>query len=150
MGKWETLVVPEELGAWLGYQELGNPDYYFSTIEELLQYWSIDALDLPSNDFIAENKKELIEVILGSREYKVEEPKYCALIKGHELIKDESDWTPKYWNYDTTRGDTFPSNNKFLGNSRYFTKMSKSEWNEIGINEDNADFVKVEEMEEWV
>lgn len=147
MGKLETLVVPEELGAWLERIRTGDSKAYFTTIDALHQHWHA-TLDLPLSKFIYENKKELIEVILGSREYKVEEPKYCALIKGHELIKDESDWTPKYWNYDTTRGDTFPSNNKLLGNSRYFTKMSKSEWNEIGINEDNADFVKVEEMEE--
>lgn len=144
MGKLETLVVPEELGIWLEDKELGKPCYYFTVINELADYWY--PLGAPLGSFITQNKKELIEVILGSREYKVEEPKYCALIKGHELIKDESDWIPKYWNYDTTRGDTFPSNNKLLGNSRYFTKMSKSEWNEIGINEDNADFVKVEEV----
>ena len=145
MNKLETLVVPKQLGTWLNEKELGDRNFYFTMIRELEEYWRF--LPVPLVEFIYENKKELIEVILGSREYKVEEPKYYALIKGHELIKDENDWHPKYWSYDTTRGDTFPSNNKFLGDSRYFTKMSKSEWNEIGINDSNVDFVKVEEME---
>lgn len=81
-------------------------------------------------------------------EYEVEEtPLYCALIKGHELITDKGVSTCKYWNFNTYNSDVFP-NNRLSKHGIYLTKMSKEDWNELGINDSNADFVKVEEMEE--
>lgn len=71
-----------------------------------------------------------------------EEPLYYALIKGHELIKNEGVWTTKYWNFDTTNGNKFLSN-QFTVDGKYLIKMSKSEWNKLGINGSNADFVRV-------
>lgn len=137
MGKLETLVVPEELGTWLDNRELGEPGAYFSIINALYQHWDT-VLELPVGEFIRENKKELIEVILGSREYKVEEPKYYALIKGHEL----TDSSFRYWNFDVLDNYLFVSNRVFK-HGRFLTKTSKEEWNELGINDSNADFVKV-------
>ena len=134
MGKLETLVVPEELGVWLEGVETGNPGAYFTTINALNRR-AYDSLGLPLSNFIYNNKKELIEVILGSREYKIEEPLYYALVKGHEVIGDDF----KYFNLDVLNDVLF------IG-SRRFTETSKSEWNEIGINEDNADFVKVKDL----
>lgn len=146
MDKPTVLVVPEELGAWLEGMELGNPKRYFTMIESLL-YYCKTSMNCSIDKFINENKKELIEVILGSREHKVEEePLYYALIKGHELITDKGVSTCKYWNFNTYNSDVFP-NNRLSKHGIYLTKMSKEDWNELGINDSNADFVRVEEDE---
>lgn len=77
--------------------------------------------------------------------YEIEEgPLYHALIKGHELMTDEDAWTYKYWNLSVPDGRVFPSD-RFSVDGKYSTEMSKSKWNEVGINDTNADFVKVEE-----
>ena len=78
-------------------------------------------------------------------EYEVEEdPMYYALIKGHELVTDKDDWTFKYWKTDTSNGRVFPSH-RLINHSDFLTEMTKEDWNELGINDSNADFVKVEE-----
>ena len=74
-------------------------------------------------------------------EYEVEEaPLYYALIKGHELI----DTGRVYWDYDKSDDSVFISELYSLPDN-FLTEMSKSEWNELGINDSNADFVKVGE-----
>lgn len=77
-------------------------------------------------------------------EYKVEEePLYRALIKGHELVNDYY----IYWNCDKYDDDVFVSR-LYPPHDNSTTELSKSEWNELGIDDSNADFVKVEEIEE--
>lgn len=76
-----------------------------------------------------------------------EEQKYYALVKGHELVTNEGDLACKYWKFDTYNGDLFISN-QFSRYGRCLNEMSKEDWNDLGINHSNADFVKVEEMEE--
>ena len=71
-----------------------------------------------------------------------EEPLYYALVKGHELSNNEF----KYWSCKA-----YNSGHLFVG-SKYpkascINRITKNNWNELGINESNADFVKVEEME---
>ena len=146
MDKSTVLLVPEELGVWLEGMELGNPKRYFTMIESLL-YYCKTSMDCSIDKFINENKKELIEVILGSRGYKVEEePLYYALIKGHEMMTDKGDWTFKYWKFDTSNGDVFPSH-RFTQNGNFLIVMSKVEWSKLGINDSNAELVKVEEAQ---
>ena len=80
-------------------------------------------------------------------EYEVEEEQlYYALIKGHELITDKGVSTCKYWNFNTYNSDVFP-NNRLSKHGIYLTEMSKKDWNKLGINDSNADFVKVKETE---
>ena len=88
MAELEILVVPEELGEWFQTKRIGEPWCFFTTIDELFQYWDT-VIDDPLGDFIDTNKKELIEVILGSREYRIEEPaKYYVLDKyGVAMLK---------------------------------------------------------------
>ena len=138
MTRLETLTVPTDLGEWLQSREMGKPGVYFSTIDALYHYWDT-APDTSVFDFISRNKKELIEVILGSRGYRIEKPLYCALIKGHELI----DTGRVYWDYDKSDNSVFISELYSLPDS-FLTEMSKSEWNELGINDSNADFVEVD------
>ena len=146
MTKLETLTVPTDLGKWLQSRGIGESLTYFSTIDALYHYWE-SVISSPTGSFITDNKKELIEVILGTREYEVEEPLYHALIKGHELMVDQGDWTSKYWKCDTSNGHVFP-NHRLINHDDYLIEMSKAEWNKLGINDSNADFIKVEEMEE--
>ena len=138
MTKLETLVVPVELGKWLQSRRIGHSGTYFSTIDSLFHYWDT-APDTAVFNFISQNKKELIEVILGTRGYRVDKPLYHALIKGHEV----SNSYDVYWNYDKYDNDVFVSR-LYPSHDNFLTEMSKSEWNELGINDSNADFVKVE------
>ena len=146
MTKLETLTVPIDLGEWLQSRGIGESLTYFSTIDALYHYWE-SVISSPTGSFITDNKKELIEVILGTRGYRVEEPLYCALIKGHELITDKGNWTFKYWKTDTSDGRVFPSH-RLKNHDDFLTEMSKEEWNKVGINDSNADFVEVEEVGE--
>lgn len=139
MTKLETLTVPTDLGEWLQSREMGESGTFFSTIDALFHYWDT-APDSQVFDFISKNKKELIEVILGSRGYRIEAPLYCALIKGHELL----DTDRFYWIYDKHEKSVFVSKLYSL-HGNFLTEMSKSRWNKLGINDTNADFVKVDE-----
>ena len=139
MTKLETLTVPTDLGEWLQSRGIGESLTYFSTIDALYHYWE-SVISSPTGSFITDNKKELIEVILGTRGYEVEEPLYHALIKGHEV----SNSCDIYWNYDKYDDDVFVSR-LYPTHDNFLTEMSKSEWNGLGINDSNADFVKVDE-----
>ena len=76
--------------------------------------------------------------------YDVEEvPLYHALVKGHELLGRE--YAFKYWSYDTFDDDVFTCELPFP-KGRYITEMSKEGWSNLGINESNADFVRVGEL----
>ena len=137
MTKLETLTVPTDLGEWLQSRGIGESLTYFSTIDALYHYWE-SVISSPTGSFITDNKKELIEVILGTREYRVEVPLYHALIKGHEV----SSSCDIHWNYDKYDDDVFVSR-LYPTHDNFLTEMSKEEWNELGINDSNADFVEV-------
>lgn len=137
MSKLETLVVPTDLGEWLQSRRIGDSGVYFSMIDSLYHYWE-NVLSSSTDSFITDNKKELIEVILGNREYEVEEPLYHALIKGHEV----SNSCDIYWNYDKYDNDVFVSR-LYPSHDNFLTEMSKLEWNGLGINDSNADFIRV-------
>ena len=136
----ETLTVPTDLGEWLQSRGVGESLAYFSTIDALYHHWE-SIISSPTGSFIIDNKKELIEVILGTRGYRIETPLYCALIKGHELI----DTGKVYWDYDKSNDIVLIRELYSLPDS-FLTEMSKSEWNELGINDSNADFIKMEEI----
>ena len=140
MTELETLTVPTDLGEWLQSRGIGESLTYFSTIDALYHYWE-SVISSPTGSFITDNKKELIEVILGSRGYRVEEPLYYALIKGHELV----DTARVYWDYDKYDDSVFISELYSLPDN-FLTEMSKSEWNKLGINDSNEDFIKMKEV----
>ena len=142
MTKLETLVVPTDLGEWLQSRGIGESLTYFSTIDALYNYWE-SVISSPTGSFITDNKKELIEVILGTRGYRIEEPLYHALVKGHELLADHDALSFTYWNFNMSNGYLLHGN-KFSKQVRFLTKMTKEDWNKLGINDSNADFVEVE------
>ena len=87
----ETLVVPEELGVWLEDVELGEPGNYFTTIDRLFHYWDT-VIGSKTGDFISQNKKEILEVIIGSRGYRVEKPtKYYVIDKYGAAVLRKND-----------------------------------------------------------
>ena len=106
-------------------------------IQELIEAYEQeeDAYSNPENGWISgfiEDLKNLVE----------KEPLYHALIKGHELMVDKGDRTFKYWKCDTSNGRMFPSH-RLINHGDFLTEMTKEDWNELGINDSNADFVKV-------
>ena len=91
-----------------------------------------DAYSNPENGWISgfiEDLKNLVE----------KEPMYYALIKGHEL----TDSYDIYWNVDRSDYGVFVSRLHPL-NDNFITEMSKEAWNELGINETNADLIEVD------
>lgn len=74
-------------------------------------------------------------------------PFYYALIKGHEMMIDKDAVDSMFWNVDTLSNDMFPGSRYSDIDSRYIASLPIEEWNKLGINESNADFIKVEEEE---
>ena len=74
--------------------------------------------------------------------YEVEKaPLYRALVKAHELVGSGD----TYWIYDKSDDSMLIS--KLYSPSNYFvTEMIKEAWNDLGINDSNADFVRVNEL----
>lgn len=66
---------------------------------------------------------------------------YYAKVKGWELIRLET--SKPYWCLEID--DLFISTNGDLDVGEFHTKMTKTEWNKLGINDTNADFEKVED-----
>ena len=70
-----------------------------------------------------------------------EEPLYYALIKGHELSSNEF----KYWSCKAYNSGHLLVGSKYAKDS-CINRMTKTNWNKIGINSSNADFVKLKEV----
>ena len=90
-------------------------------------------------DWVRENPEDYVMAVRNGCEVE-EEPLYRALIKGHELI----DSAKSYWYFNMPNDRVFISN-LYSTYSNFITEMTKAEWNKVGINELNADFVKVDE-----
>ena len=85
-----------------------------------------------------ENESKERELSLGLAHIYGYEVEYYARIKGHELISDSEDG---YWNVD---GKGLFIDNAWHDYSGYkTTKLTKDEWEKLGINEHNADFALV-------
>ena len=100
---------------------------------------------LSISDWVARNIDKYARAWLYG--YTVEEKlKYFAKIKGHENIGSDD----KYWNYCITDESLDIGDNKVHADvlAEYVLNATKDEWENLGINDDNADFIKVEEMEE--
>lgn len=93
------------------------------------------------HDYIRKQGNTLMRAWLDG--YTVEsEQRYYAKIKGHELLSDKED---SYWSVD--RKELFIDNIWHDYSGYKTTKLTRYDWNNLGINEDNADFVKAEEVE---
>ena len=65
------------------------------------------------------------------------EQHYYAKAKGWEKLSPSN----YFWNYDRDTGRYFLANK--LQSGSFVTKLTKDEWNKLGINETNADFEEV-------
>ena len=129
------------------------PKYVADWIEENREWYGnifLIGYDIYNNniqpdvdDWIMDNEEGFVRVWMEGYEVE-EESLYYALVKGHELVTDEGDIACKYWNLRVPTGDVLPSN-RYSRRGEFVVKMSKSEWNELGINDSNADFVEVAE-----
>ena len=142
--KQELPVVPTWFDEWWKDIPKGGGNLFYNIgrfQDELFSFETREAYDYITDP---DNKKKLLDIIVNELEYEVEEePLYHALIKGHELMVDKGDWTFKYWKSDTSNGRVFPSH-RLINHDDFLTEISKEDWNELGINDSNADFVKVD------
>lgn len=140
--KQELPVVPKFIAEWIETHLEQGFDLYpvLKKLEDNSRLWT------EGYNWYRENTLDFTIAYL-TKEYKVEEePLYYALIKGHELVNDEGEWSTKYWNLWVSGGCVFPAD-RLADYDDFLTTMSKEEWSECGINDTNADFVKVEENE---
>ena len=90
-------------------------------------------------DWVRENPEDYVMAVRNGYEVE-EEPSYRALVKGHELLNSGK----IYWIHNKNTDNMFVSI-LHLPNNDYLAEMSKEAWNELGIDDSNADFVRVEE-----
>ena len=138
----EKPVIPKFVAEWIETHLEQGFDLYpaLKKIEDNSRLWT------KGYNWYRENTLDFTIAYL-TKEYKLEEePLYYALIKGHELVNDEGEWSTKYWNLWVSGGSVFPAD-RLAGYDDFLTTMSKEEWSEWGINDTNADFVKVGENE---
>ena len=128
--------VPRFVADWLEslYDEGGSK---YDAIVIMFEYSIIH--DKPVLDWFIDNKDTFINAVMHGYEIE-QEPVYYARMKGSNLVMDD---IYTYWR-------------KVLGVSKLGlgckqhedvlvkTKMTKEEWNELGINDTNADFEEVD------
>ena len=132
--KQELPVIPKFVAEWIETHLEQGLDLYpvLKKLEDNSRLWR------KGYDWYRENTLDFTIAYL-TKEYKVEEePLYCALIKGHELI----DTGRVYWDYDKSDDSVFISELYSLPDN-FLTEMSKEDWGELAINDSNADFVRV-------
>lgn len=69
----EPLVVPKEIGEFLDTLGLGLNSKYFNSVDLLRDYWNCFDVSDELWQFIFDNKKHLIDVVIGNRRYEVTE-----------------------------------------------------------------------------
>lgn len=133
----ETLVVPEELAYWITKMHGEN----ISSLRMVHLLYVETGFKQETNAFIYDNEDKIIEAIIGTRDYEAGDVLFYALVKGHLLIQHT-----KYWNFNTTKRELSINAKNQYGDVK--VAMTESEWSELGINDTNADFVEVEEVEQ--
>ena len=137
----EPVAIPKFMSDWIEENRERYKNTFFSIGYDLYS----NTIRPPVDDWIIGNQEKFVRAWFDA--YKIEkEPLYYALIKGHELVNDEGEWSTKYWNLWVSGGCVFPAD-RLADYDDFLTTMSKEEWSEWGINDTNADFVKVEENE---
>lgn len=135
----EKPVIPQFVDDWIEslYDEGGSE---YTAIGIMLGFTSKH--DKPVHDWFVYNKDTFITAVIFG--YEVEqEPVYYAKIKGWELTTGGN----VFWNYRSTIFNPLFSRvcvDDKEDKDLVKTKMSKEEWNKLGINETNADFEEVE------
>lgn len=132
MNNLETLIVPEELADWITKMHGEN----ISSLRMVHLLYVETGFKKETDAFIYDNEDKIIEAIIGTRDYEAGDVLVYALVKGHLLIQHT-----KYWNFNTTKRELSISTKNRYGDVKM--AMTESEWNDLGINETNADFKEV-------
>lgn len=136
--KKELPVIPRYVAEWItNHREKFDLYPALRTLEHNTLVWGL------IYEWYRTNTHKFVNAYLTG-EYEVkEEQLYYALIKGHELLADHDALSFTYWNFNMSNGYLLHGN-KFSKQVRFLTKMTKEDWNKLGINDSNADFVNVE------
>lgn len=130
----EKAVIPKFVADWIEYVKSKD-----GTLKEALEF--IAQPDevygwVYSNDY---NKSEVLAKAWING-YEIEkEPLFYAKVKGHELLMDKDNM---YWNFAEDDCELGILDNSEIGS--YKTKFTKQQWNNLGIDDTNADFEGVE------
>ena len=133
-------VIPQFVADWI--EQLYGQGFNSDDLLEAMFSRNYDVAELKIfRWFIDDKERAVIAVLYG---YEIEqEPLYYAKIKGWELATSKS----TFWNYRYIVER--PILSKLYVGAResvdsFKTKMTIREWNDLGINDTNADFVEVE------
>ena len=133
----EKPFIPQFVADWI--EQLYGQGFDSDDLLEILFSRNYEVAELRIFDWFTDDKERAIVAILYGYEIE-QEPSYYARMKGSNLVMDD---IYTYWR-------------KVLGVSKLGlgckqhedvlvkTKMTKEEWNELGINDTNADFEGVE------
>ena len=133
----EKPFIPQFVADWI--EQLYGQGFDSDDLLEILFSRNYDIAELRIFDWFTNDKERAIVATLYGYEIE-QEPSYYARMKGSNLVMDD---IYTYWR-------------KALGVSKLGlgckqhedvlvkTKMTKEEWNELGINDTNADFEEVE------
>ena len=137
----EKPVIPKFVSEWIEEtKEKGYPlAYAINSSKGELGEWLHDCdTDIETE----ENQEMFAEAWMGGYEIE-EEPLYYAMVKGHGLLDDVA----KYWAYNKYDLEDLFISYETRDDSPIVVKNTKKHWNDLSINDSNADFVKVEEQE---
>ena len=133
-------VVPKFVADWI--EQLYGQGFNSDDLLEVMFSRNYEVAELRIFDWFTDDKERAVTAILHG--YDIEqEPIYYAKIKGWELAAINS----MFWNYHYIVERPILSK-LYVGSKgsvdSFKTKMTKEEWNKIGINDTNADFEEVE------
>lgn len=132
----ETPFVPMFVADWI--EPLYGQGFSRGDLLEALFTRNYDIAEPKIFRWFNEDKERAVIVILYG--YEVEkEPVYYARMKGSDLVIDE---TYTYW-HKALGVSKLGLGDKHHKDIVFKTKMTKEEWNELGINDTNADFEEV-------
>ena len=130
----EKPVIPQFVADWI--EQLYGQGFNSDDLLEAMFSRNYDVAELKIfRWFIDDKERAVIAVLYG---YEIEqEPFYYAKIKGWEVSRGDI-----YWSLIFQEKSVFPQDQS--DQRIHKTKLTKKAWNEIGINDTNADFEEVE------
>ena len=133
-------VIPQFVADWI--EQLHGQGFNSDDLLEILFSRNYEVAELRIFDWFVDDKERAVAAILYG--YGVEkEPLYYAKVKGWNLTNNKN----VFWNYRSLLLSPMLSRLYFgdkESNDIVKTKLTKEEWNELGINDTNADFEGVE------
>jgi len=128
-------VIPQFVADWIESNSSGFN--IRGALEEIDSWTTPDILDWCRKVDGELSYKTLVTAYLYGYEIE-QDPRYYAKIKGWEISEGNI-----HWDAIVKEKVVFPQDKSHVGLRK--TKLTKAEWNKLGINETNADFEKVEE-----